>query len=113
MLGYALNDQMSYENDLIGILVLIPILKNCFLRIVINTTTTINLQCVFVVLGKSNYNVANFSSAIRPDNNQLPVIDARINHRVTGGLQNIKLAIPEKGNRKADIFPDVFFLCLC
>ena len=63
MVGYALNDQMSYENDLIGIFVLIPILKNCFLRIVINTA--INLQCVFVVLGKSNYNVANFSSAVR------------------------------------------------
>ena len=59
MLGYALNDQISYENNLIGIFVLIPILKNYFLRIVINTA--INLQCVFVVLGKSNYNVANFS----------------------------------------------------
>ena len=111
MLGYALNDQMSYENDLIGIFVLIPILKNGFLGIFVDSG--VNLQCAFVVLGKSNYNVANFSSAIRPDNNQIPVIDARINHRVTGGLQNIKLAIPEKGNRKADIFPDVFFLCLC
>ena len=39
MLGYALNDQMSYEKDLIGIFVLIPILKNCFLRIVINAAT--------------------------------------------------------------------------
>ena len=94
MLSYTLNDQMSYENDLIGIFVLIPILKNCFLRIVINTA--IHLQCVFVVLGKSNYDVANFSSAIRSDNNQIPVIDARINHRVTGGLQNIKLTIPKK-----------------
>ena len=63
MLGYALNDQMSYENDLIGIFVLIPILKNCFLRIVINTA--INLQCVFVVLGMKRYSVANYAHRMR------------------------------------------------
>ena len=106
MLGYALDDQLLHADLFVRIFGLIPILKNGFLGIFIDSG--INLQCAFAVAGKGNNDIANLSIAICPDNDQISAIDTRINHGITGSLQNIVLAIPEKGNRKADIFHGCF-----
>ena len=111
MLCYPLDNQLSHKNFLIRILCLISVFKNCPLSLLINTTE--HLQGAFIVLGKSNNNISHLSGAICSDNDQIAIIDAHINHGITGSLQNIKLALSEKRNRQSNIFSDIFLLHLC
>ena len=69
MLGYALDDQLLHADLFVRIFGLIPILKNGFLGIFIDSG--INLQCAFAVAGKGDNDITNLSIAICPDNDQI------------------------------------------
>lgn len=59
MLGYALDDQLLHADLFVRIFGLIPILKNGFLGIFIDSG--INLQRAFAVPGKGDNDIANLA----------------------------------------------------
>ena len=106
----ALAYKLLYQDDLVSIYGLVLIFQNNFSRFKIEPSK--KLYCIFAVFIQSNNDISNMGLSIFADYKNIAFIDIRIHHRVIGSFQNIVPAIPEKGNRNADIFTDVFFLCL-